>query len=350
MELYTKGNTTTKQIQEAVGATETLCHATIGKLEENFNRLTRSMPPSMILNNPHIQSMQESFKTAQSLFHDLQTEHQRTTFLTSKGLILPTAYRIGTRINTNPDGTTNEATVYAQYVSIIQTLKAKYASHSPSPMVSVTSMRGEISNFESTLTYKNSEFFQSHPEAFKLILYHDDIEVANPLGSRAGVHKLTMFYISVHGHTSGKLNDIHLLVVCHASDIKTYGYSSILRPFIDDLIRLNAGVLIPGQQLPIFARLTHIVGDNLAANQILGMVCSFTHGYHCRFCYVKGDEYRNAPPQPYQLLRSATSHTFDVERAKHDDAAFKVSGVKHECVLDDLPYFSGIEATVPDIM
>ena len=32
--------------------------------------------------------------------------------------------------------------------------------------------------------------FRAHPDALQLIIYFDEIEVCNPLGSHAGVHKL----------------------------------------------------------------------------------------------------------------------------------------------------------------
>ena len=33
-------------------------------------------------------------------------------------------------------------------------------------------------------------YFSNHPTALQFILYYDDIEVCNPLGSSAGIHKL----------------------------------------------------------------------------------------------------------------------------------------------------------------
>lgn len=38
--------------------------------------------------------------------------------------------------------------------------------------------------------FNNHSFFQAHPDALQLIMYFDEIEVCNPLGSHAGVHKL----------------------------------------------------------------------------------------------------------------------------------------------------------------
>ena len=38
--------------------------------------------------------------------------------------------------------------------------------------------------------FKDHPVFTSNPLAIQVILYYDDIEVANPLGSKAGNHKL----------------------------------------------------------------------------------------------------------------------------------------------------------------
>ena len=41
------------------------------------------------------------------------------------------------------------------------------------------------------VTYiKNNPLFVKFPSAFQIVIYYDDIEVCNPLGSSAGVHKL----------------------------------------------------------------------------------------------------------------------------------------------------------------
>ena len=40
---------------------------------------------------------------------------------------------------------------------------------------------------------KNHTVFTNHPKALQFIIYYDDIEVANPLGAKAGKHKLGMY-------------------------------------------------------------------------------------------------------------------------------------------------------------
>lgn len=41
--------------------------------------------------------------------------------------------------------------------------------------------------------FKSHELFSQKPLALQLIIYYDDVEVCNPLGSYRGVHKLGKF-------------------------------------------------------------------------------------------------------------------------------------------------------------
>ena len=38
--------------------------------------------------------------------------------------------------------------------------------------------------------YKNHPLFAAHPDALQIILYYDDLEVCNPLGSNTKKHKI----------------------------------------------------------------------------------------------------------------------------------------------------------------
>ena len=44
------------------------------------------------------------------------------------------------------------------------------------------------------------------------------------------------------------------------------------------------------------------------------------------------------------------SSDLDVEIVEHKLDASSSTGVKEMCALNDLPYFCGLEATVPDVM
>lgn len=41
---------------------------------------------------------------------------------------------------------------------------------------------------------KNHELFKHSPNALQIVVYFDEVEACNPLGSHAGVHKLGNMY------------------------------------------------------------------------------------------------------------------------------------------------------------
>lgn len=51
---------------------------------------------------------------------------------------------------------------------------------------------GYLSDYCDGYLFKNHQLFRAKPNALQLILYFDELEVCNPLGSRSGVHKLGM--------------------------------------------------------------------------------------------------------------------------------------------------------------
>ena len=44
--------------------------------------------------------------------------------------------------------------------------------------------------------FKNHQLFQAFPDALQLIIYFDELEVCNPLGSHSGVHKVGKGYVA----------------------------------------------------------------------------------------------------------------------------------------------------------
>lgn len=114
--------------------------------------------------------------------------------------------------------------------------------------------------------FKNHPLFSKNPHALQLILYYDDIEVCNPLGSRRTKHKigkyqlyachnacmyicpLAYFILSIGifyymiGNLSpkyrSKVNSIQLLAMVKTKHIKTYSMNAVLSSIIDDVIKL----------------------------------------------------------------------------------------------------------------
>ena len=47
-----------------------------------------------------------------------------------------------------------------------------------------------LADFCDGFYYKNHELFSAHKNALQIMMYYDDVEVCNPLGSHTKVHKL----------------------------------------------------------------------------------------------------------------------------------------------------------------
>uniref|UniRef100_A0A1X7TS93 Uncharacterized protein n=1 Tax=Amphimedon queenslandica TaxID=400682 RepID=A0A1X7TS93_AMPQE len=94
------------------------------------------------------------------------------------------------------NGTKNlqEIHQHGYYISLISTLKGLLNN----PAVYKETEMCHRSTDGVLRDFCDGEFFSQHPvfsrhnDALQIILYYDDIEVANPLGSRAGNHKLGM--------------------------------------------------------------------------------------------------------------------------------------------------------------
>ncbi len=125
---------------------------------------------------------------------------------------------------------------------------------------------GHFSHNEKMSDYCDAEDFKNHPlfstksNALQLILYYDDVEVCNPLGSRKTKHKLGMytwyliifpihkqrifsgFFYYMLGNISPKyrsrVNSIQLLAVVKTKDLKAYTMNEVLSPIIADIVKL----------------------------------------------------------------------------------------------------------------
>lgn len=82
----------------------------------------------------------------------------------------------------------------------------------------------------------------------ELILYMDDIEVVNPIGSHVKKHKVTMIYFTISNippEFRSKFESIQLLAVVKSLDIKSFGLKNVLKDFIDSMNLLKGiGIVV----------------------------------------------------------------------------------------------------------
>ena len=148
---------------------------------------------------------------------------------------------------------------------------------------------GLLRDFHDGQFCKEHNFF-SNPQNLQLLLYVDKCEVANPLGSKAGLHKIGVVYCTILDlppQYRSSLCNCFLIAMFNEEDVKMYGYDIIMRPLVDDIIELEPnGVHIDSDVFngTVRVSIAQVSGDNLGVNGIVGFVESFVGNYHCRHC------------------------------------------------------------------
>ena len=148
---------------------------------------------------------------------------------------------------------------------------------------------GQIADARDGTKMTNNIFFKQNPEAVPLLIFEDELEVANPLGSAKTKHKINCcYYTTLHVQSAlrGRVKSIQLVSLISSKTWKKYGNIEANKLLLSDLKDLeNEGI---GVQKPfpmvIKAGVAAFVGDNLGAHHLAEMSCSFSSGPICRMC------------------------------------------------------------------
>ena len=199
--------------------------------------------------------------------------------------------------------------------------------------------------------YRSNKFFIENPEAVPLILFQDEVEVCNPLGSGKTRHKINCTYLStmhIQPALRSKVQAVQLVSLVKSKSWKKFGNDACNKRLISDLALLETeGVQVENPVKRIVkAGLQFIIGDNLGQHQIAEMNQVFSSGKICRWCTISYDE---ACKQglAYQGCRDGfkpddwTVEVYDAnaEKAKEDGSSVDTLGIKGHCVFNKLQAF-----------
>ncbi|KAK3925533.1 Putative dipeptidase [Frankliniella fusca] len=182
-------------------------------------------------------------------------------------------------------------------------------------------------NYKDGSDFQSNPFLQKYPYAIRIILYYDDLEISNALGSKDTIHRLGCFYISVQNlppEESSLLSSIFLLALTYAEDLKKPGVlEKVLLPFISDLNRLKSenGVEIDlpgGEKFILRACLVCVCADALDAHALLGLLSPSANMF-CRLCLVSKKDIMEDSTS-VGLLRTAQLHQKHVEEVEKHQA------------------------------
>ena len=195
------------------------------------------------------------------------------------------------------------------YVSIVDTFRNLIQDPSFLKMVELNQLNTKTTNAISDLKdgscYANNKFFQQNQGAYAGILYSDAVEIKNPLGSAKGSYKIVQIFYSlceVDKSQRSKIDRFQLVMVFREKLLKKYSLQKLLKPLIDDIHQLEAGIEIysPSTRIAKFGILCY-VADNLEACSIGGFSMNFSSKDVCRVCHAQYEDLEQDESCHYSL-------------------------------------------------
>ncbi|XP_055908809.1 uncharacterized protein LOC129943410 isoform X1 [Eupeodes corollae] len=290
------------------------------------------------VNKSYAQAIQNPFK-------HISTEYKRINMLRENGLYFSSSSAtIGNRLDyTNLENRTilQNITVKEKYISLKRYMivfleNSSVFDHIMEYINELKLETNSVSNVMQTAFWKE-KVTQYSPQCIvlPLLVYFDDFEVNNPLGSRNGYQKIGGVYVSfpfLSPLYRSKLENIFVTLLFHTLDKKAYG-NSVFRPLIDELKDLEINPLkISNKQ--VFFVLVSCIGDNLGLNSMLGFTESFSCNFFCRICKMQKSDAQTAITENPFLIRNPKNYADDLK--KHD---VKKTGILSSCIFNELRNF-----------
>lgn len=283
----------------------------------------------------NLKIMIEKLKT---MWNKFGTEHKRYKyFSTHENFIEPIQYTVGT--STDISRKNNEVSLVlknrtAINVSVKKTLLS---------FLNIPNVFDEIIKYQNNILpndplftilqgklWKNIVSNYSNKTVMPLVLYYDDFETCNPLGSHAGIYKLGAVYFtiaSIPPKYASRIENIFVALLFHSQDRIIFGNRSVFDILLKELKELETeGLSITSNDITInvcFVVLL-VVGDNLGIHSIFGYPESFVANYCCRFCTENKENIRKCINLKIESIREVKDY------AEH--VANNSFGIKEECI------------------
>ena len=310
-----------------------------------------------------VRNLLDGFNTASNPFEGLESACQQSKyFVEHLDMVKPVAKALGTRYDQYFDKTTGTVkqklvTETFQYIPLLATLKQILNNPTVRHMINNEQINDQLmTSYRDGLQYQHHGLFVDHPNALRIQLYYDDIEVVNPLGSKKSIHKLGMFYYSIENlprAINSNLRAVHLLAVCYAQDLKKYGFKPILQQIKNEIKELESdgGHVFDLDIGPtcMHGTLTSVVGDTLAIHDLFGFL-SPSADRLCRRCMATRESIQTQFYEDQFELRTIEKHDEHVTVAEQMPRGNPDTGVRTGCILNDMRYFHTANSHNFDIM
>lgn len=160
----------------------------------------------------------------------------------------------------------------------------------------------------------NHPILSEDPSAIGIMLYQDDLELANALGSAKGQHKITAFYYTLSNlHPWSRMNIIiiRMALIVAEKDVVYFGLKKSIRPLTDHLKQLEeTGITIRGKKCRVVPIM--LLGDNLGTHMFIGLLENFSKSkYFCRYCEESREEWRERWYGNREVIESSDTDSDD---------------------------------------
>lgn len=236
-----------------------------------------------------LKKMHERMTTLEAGLSAMRTAHRRLSFYTEHYLFVAPEKK-----DMKPKDEMPRRFFF--YVSIKKTLQKMMQGkncvidlNAPRP-----SSDGVLRDYYDGVLYKRNEFFRCNPKSFRIMLFQDAFEPANPLGSAKRKYKMLGVYMSLGNipkHLRGHSDTIQLVALCIEKDLV---HDKFFGAIADELKELETeGVFIPGHGF-VKGSLLFVCGDNLGSHGVGGFHEQFTSSrYFCRYCLADRQTFKN---------------------------------------------------------
>lgn len=189
-----------------------------------------------------------------------------------------------------------------------------------------------------------------------LILYYDDFETGNALGSHVGEQVLGGVYVSLPclpPHLVAKLSNIFIASVFYTKHRKLLGNNAVFHRVITNintLIKDGLELRINGINQLVYFQCILFVGDNLGLNSACGFVENFGKCLrYCRICTATSDQCGLMCEEDSALLRNRENYEKDLNQISYVSESYD-SGIKENCIFNRIINFHIVENKSVDIM
>lgn len=203
-----------------------------------------------------------------------------------------------------------------------------------------------ISTFAQGGLWKTKSSNLNSQSVIPFLLYFDDLEINDPLGSHSD--SVGAFYFSFPGLGSSKLENIFLGGFIKTSDLKKFGNSIATCNLIDEINSLYRDGIFVNQgdtTVHVHFLLGLVVGDNLGLNGLLDFTKSFNSNFFCRFCKCSKTECLSLYVEDSNKLRNAENYLQDVASEN-----MSLTGINSNSIFNSIEKFHITENYSLDFM